>query len=117
MQERRQLPRWRIGKSAQVKLGIEENPRAGHIEDMHLKGMCVSLPEALSQDQPVAMSVAIGNYLEFEIEAKVTWLKVQGERCIHGVSFNKILDVDKEKIYGYISRYCSKQFKDRWWAT
>ena len=37
-------------------------------------------------------------------------------RYVYGLSFSKIEDDDKDRIYQYINTNCYDQFKDKWWA-
>ena len=116
MQERRELPRWRIGKQAKVVLNSAQDPRDGYIEDMNLKSMRVSLPEPLPQDHPVRLTITLTDDFDLNVEVQVRWVKEEIQRYVHGLSFSFIMDGDKDKIYQFVSRNCFKQFKDNWWA-
>lgn len=116
MQERRELPRWHIGKKAKVRLGFSNDLSDCIIEDMNLKGMCVSLYEPLPQGHPVRMTLALTENFDFNVEVSVPWVREEAGRYVHGLSFNIIMDGDREKVYQYVSRNCFKQFKDKWWA-
>lgn len=119
MDERRQLPRWKIKKETKVWMqGEPSNARHCIIEDMHLKGMCVSFNEQLPQQQSVRMSFALSdNFDLIKIEAEIPWAKEDQGRYVYGMFFNKIIDSDKDRIYQYISSHCSQQLKDKWWAA
>ena len=87
------------------------------IEDMHLKGMCISLKGRLYQKQPLKISFAIYDSSEsIQVEADVPWAKEERGQYMYGLSFIKINDEDKDKIYQYITANCYDQFKDKWWA-
>ena len=117
MDERRQLPRWEIKKEAKVLLSQEQVPDNCMIEDMHLKGMCVSFKNRLPQEKPLRMSFSIGDDPEFiKVEADVPWDKEDQGRYVYGLSFTKITDLDKEKMYAYINANCYDQFRSKWWA-
>ena len=49
MDERRQLPRWEIKKEARVWMPQSQGFSHCIIEDMHLKGMCISFNKPLPQ--------------------------------------------------------------------
>ena len=117
MDERRQLPRWEIKKEAKVWLPQTQGFSLCIIEDMHLKGMCVTFSKRLDPQDPLKMSFAIGDNFDFiKVEAKIPWMKEEEDRFIYGLSFSKIADTDKERIYQYINANCYDQFKDKWWA-
>jgi|GEM_PF-4372715 len=115
-QDRRQLPRWQIGKEARISL--EDSGEFGycHIEDMNLKGMCLSLPEEIKIDGPVHMTIAFPDNLDFEVEAEIPWARQGKEEYLYGLSFSRIKDTDKDRIFKYINSTCAPQFKARWGA-
>jgi c-di-GMP-binding flagellar brake protein YcgR len=107
------------------------------IEDMHLKGMRVSfnkpLPRpthaedphrlpSLAEDshrsqEPVRMSFAMGDNFDFiKIEATIPWTKEEQGRYVYGLSFSRISDEDKNRIYQYTNINCYDQFKNQWWG-
>ena len=118
MDERRQLPRWEIKKEAKVWMqGEPVNARQCVIEDMHLKGMCVSLNKQLPQERPVRMSFAIGDDFDpIKIEAEIPWAKENQDRYVYGLSFSRISDEGKGRIDQYINTNCYDQVKNKWWA-
>jgi c-di-GMP-binding flagellar brake protein YcgR len=63
------------------------------------------------------MSFVLGDDFEFiKIEATVPWSR-EGEGCyVYGLSFSKIDDRDKDRLYQYINTHCYDQIKDKWWA-
>jgi len=117
MDERRQLPRWEIKKKAKVWMPLSQDPGQCIVEDMHLKGMCVSFDKRLPKEDVVKMSFALdGNLDSITIEAQIPWAKEDDGRFVYGLSFTKIADDDKERMYKYISTTCYDQFRKNWWA-
>ena len=117
MDERRQLPRWEIKKEVKVLLPQSQGVGSCFIEDMHLKGMCVSFNKPLQLQNPMRMGFAIGNNSDFiKIEANRTWMKEDRGRYVYGLIYSKIADSDKERIYQFINANCYDQLKDKWWA-
>ena len=117
MDDRRQLPRWEINKEAKVWLPQTQDFSCCIIEDMHLKGMRVSFNKPLPQSWPLKMSFAIGDNFELiRVEVMIPWAKEEQDRYVYGLSFSKLADCDKDKIYQYINTNCYDQFKDKWWA-
>ena len=116
MRERRQLPRWVVGKTAKVKLDSEEEFSRCLIEDINLKGMCVALPEGLLKNHSIRMVLSLEDSLEIDVEVFIPWCRQDVGRVVHGVSFSRIIDEDKDKVYQFISRHCSKQIRNNWWS-
>ena len=117
MDERRSLPRWEIKKEAKVWLPQMQGFSLCMIEDMHLKGMCVSFNKRLPPDEPVKLSLALGeNFDLIKLEAQVPWMKEAEGRFVYGMKFTKIADSDKERVYDYINTNCYDQFKNKWWS-
>lgn len=117
MGERRNLPRWQVDREAKVWMPQTQEFGICVIEDINLKGMCASFFKRLPQEQPLKLSLILEDNFDFmKIEALVPWSKEEQGRYVYGLSFSKITDMDKERVYQYISSHCSKQFKDKWWA-
>ena len=117
MDERRQLPRWEIKKESLVWMPQALGFSQCIIEDMHLKGMRISCEKRLFQQQVVRMSFMIGDHFDLiKIEAHLPWAMEDADRYVYGLSFSRIEDEDKDKLYNYISTHCFDQFKKKWWA-
>ena len=116
MDERRQLPRWEIKKEAKVWMPNTQSFSQCIVEDLHLKGMCLSFDRQLPQEEPLRMSFAIGDDFEFiKVEAQVPWEKLEQGRYVYGLSFSKIADQDKNRLDEYINTNCYEQIKNKWW--
>ncbi|MBF0489942.1 MAG: PilZ domain-containing protein [Candidatus Omnitrophica bacterium] len=112
--ERRRLPRWGVRRPAMVRLNEEWYFNNCYVDDMNLKGMRIILSQALSQEQAAKMAISFGE-MSFEVEVLVPWVKESQGRYIHGVTFSRIKDADKDRIYQYIFNNCFDQLKDQWW--
>jgi hypothetical protein len=44
-------------------------------------------------------------------------MKENHDRYEYGLSFSKVDDEDKDKIYQYIATNCYDQFKNKWWGV
>ena len=118
MDERRQLPRWEVKKEVKVWVPLLQAFSHCVVEDIHLKGMCVSFKKQLHNEKPLRMSFALGdNYNFIKIEADVPWEKRDNDKFVYGLSFNRIDEQDKEKLYQYINSNCYNQLKDKWWGA
>ena len=117
MDERRQLPRWEIKKEAKVWIQQTQDFRHCTIEDLHLKGMCISIDKQLPWQDPVKISFTMGDSMEFiKVEALVPWAKEDRGWYTYGLSFTRIEDADKDKIFEYLNNNCYDQIKSKWWA-
>jgi len=118
MDERRSLPRWEINKDSKAWLPPTQTFNHCKIEDLHLKGMCISFDKKLQIEGPMRMSMTIGEGFDFiKLEAQVHWEKQEEGRFIYGMSFIKILDEDKDRIDRYIQANCYDQVKEKWWKS
>lgn len=117
MDERRQLPRWEVKKEAKVWIPLMQGFSHCTIEDLHLKGMCVSFNKRLPQDKAVRMSFTLGDSFDFiKVEAEIPWAKEGNGRHVYGLSFTQIAEEDKDRIYQYIQSNCYDQVRNKWWA-
>jgi len=117
MDERRQLPRWEIKKEAKVWLPQTQEFSHCVIEDLNLKGMCVSFNRQLPQEESMNMSLALeGNFDLMKMEVQLPWAKEDQGRFVYGMSFSKVTDIDKERLYRYIINNCYEQFKNKWFG-
>ncbi len=117
MDERRQLPRWQVKRETKAWLPQMQEFSRCIIEDINLKGMRASFTQRLPQEQSVNMSLDLEDKCDFmKLEVSLPWVREDQGRYVYGMSFNKIKDSDKDRIYQYISSHCSQQLKDKWWA-
>jgi len=117
MEERRRFVRWQVNRQASVKLQGQDNPLECKIEDVSLKGLRIHSPQEFKKDSNLALSIALGYELFFNIEASVAWNKAVGADNIYGLYFTNIKDVDKEKIYRYVYGNFPEQIKQRVWKA
>jgi hypothetical protein len=116
MDGRRELPRWKIKKMFSMSfqnIGTVDCI----IEDLNLKGMCLSSRLKLPQDRLVKMGLMLPGDIHVEVDIQVPWIKESQGRFIHGLSFNRMMDEDKDKLYRYINNHCSDQLKQQWWQN
>ena len=118
MDERRLLPRWQVNREAKVWLTQTQEFSQCIIEDINLKGMCASFNNRLPKEEPLNMSLALeDNSNPLRLEVNLPWVRETEGRYVYGMSFSKILDPDKDRIYEYINNHCSEQLKDKWWGA
>jgi PilZ domain len=116
MDERRQLPRWEIKKDAKVWMPQTQSFSHGVIENMHLKGMCLSFDRQVFQEQETVIYFTIGdNFDLIRVEARIPWESRDHDRHMYGLSFTQIRDDYKDKIDQYITANCYNQLQKKWW--
>jgi hypothetical protein len=117
MDERRQLARWEIKEQAVVWIVQTQELRYGVVDNMHLKGMRLSLNKPLPLHQELSMSLTIGNELSFvNFEARIPWEKQSHGSHVYGLTFTNITDETKKMMYRYINTNCYEQFRNTRWA-
>ena len=99
MNEQRCLPRWKIRKQVKLRLESFDNPTDCYLEDINLKGMCVSLSQRLPQDRLVKMELELSDNVSFEVHVQIPWIKESFGQFVHGAAFARIMDEDKNKVY------------------
>ncbi|MBI3602768.1 MAG: PilZ domain-containing protein [Candidatus Omnitrophica bacterium] len=116
MDERRQIPRWEIKQPAKVKIGPEGEFVDCVIEDLNLKGLCMSVSTQLPENDPLKMVLELPGYLHLDVGAHIPWVRQAEGRYIYGMSFSTIMDESKEKIYKYLSKNFPGEFRRKWWS-
>jgi hypothetical protein len=116
MQDRRQLARWRIEQTAQIKFEGALAPTTSTIHDINFRGARISLPHKLPKDTPHRISITLCEELGcLNIEMWIVWHKCIMETNVYGVCFTKIKDSDKENIYKFMRKYFPDIINKQWW--
>ena len=115
MDERRDRPRWRINKEAELTVLDGVKPIPCIVEDISAQGMCVSLcrnffPEVFSN-----FNLALDENLAFNAGANVAWQDKANERNIYGLSFNRIEESDRSRISEYVKNNFRSELIKQWW--
>jgi c-di-GMP-binding flagellar brake protein YcgR len=59
----------------------------------------------------------MGDDFDFiKVEADVPWKKEEQGRHFYGLSFSRIDDENKDRIFQYINTNCYDQMKNNWWS-
>jgi len=63
------------------------------------------------------MTFTIGHEgYSIKIEAEIEWSKQETGCYVYGLSFHKIDELEKERMYQYINGNCYDQFQEQWWG-
>lgn len=117
MEEKRRNARWQINNLSS--LDLEGRPEAIDciIRDISLRGMRVSLVQALPAGGLVRGSVNLSHEVRLNgLEARVVWSEKTGEGNNYGLYFEKIKDVDKTKIYDFVARNYPEEIHRHFWG-
>lgn len=115
MPDRRNCIRWQINWQAQVRFPEKETLTKCYIKDINFKGMRILLDGKLKKDTFVNLTLALSSELAFDIEAWVVWQGTLEGMNSYGLFFTKVSDVDKERLYQFISKNFRAQISKQWW--
>lgn len=115
MNDRRQVPRWPIRREGRVFLDGVESAARCCVEDLNLKGACLSLSEEWAPGRVVKMALSVDNGLFIDVEARVPWVKEREGRYRHGLVFTRIMDGDRENIYQFMNNNFPRMLRSGWW--
>jgi hypothetical protein len=116
IKERRQTVRWQINSPGQLVL---EDCRAlvnCTILDINYKGVQVLMDKPLENAKLLKVSVVLSEecYLD-SIDLRSVWHRKVPEGELYGLYFNRIKDIDKEKIYKFVFKHSPRQIHQQWW--
>lgn len=117
MEERRRNGRWQINQEARISL-LEEKPvlLEGTVDDITFRGAKVSLKQPLPEKPTLSLNISIWPGLVLSgLEVIVAWRKETEETNTYGFSFNRIKDIDKQKIYDFVSENFPQEISRQWW--
>jgi c-di-GMP-binding flagellar brake protein YcgR len=119
MEERRCEPRWTVNQQAQLQIEDHPNYIPCTVEDISSRGMCISLGKHLFAEAFSNINIILGDALAFNTGAHVAWEEEEEGKNTYGLFFNRIDDLDKEKVTQYINNnFSDKLMEDsrkQWW--
>lgn len=117
MEERRRNGRWQINKSVRLNLSGEYPVSLdGLIEDISNRGVKVSLRQKLPKEVVLNIDINLTEDVSLkDLEITVAWHKEAENLNSYGVSFKKIRDMDKDKIYNFVYKNFPQQIREQWW--
>ena len=115
MEERRSYPRMKVNREAVFRIENRSNPIACTVEDISVSGIRLALNKNLLPEVFSNIGLAIGDILNFNLGAQVAWHDESEGRNTYGLSFNRIDDVDRNRISQYIRENSFKDLRDQWW--
>lgn len=115
MMERRNFVRWQIDRQVSTKLEGAENPLTIKINDINLKGARISLKQNLLSDTTVRLNLPLSPGFVLDVDALIAWHKIVNEENMYGLSFSRIKDHDKEKIFQFVRQEFPREIERHWW--
>ena len=116
MDEHRQIHRWQVMRGGKLQLDMGDRIVDCFIRDINLKGIQISTTERLPEQVDLRMNLLI-SALDLDVEVVVQWKKQEDDQHVYGLSFHKIADADKTKIYEYVSYHFPNQLKKQWFGN
>lgn len=115
MDERRVTPRWQINQQAELTVENGVKPIPCVVEDISYRGMRICLKRNLFDDVFSNFRLALGAGFEFDLNASVAWRTQTDEQNIYGLSFNRIEDSLKHRIWDHIKNNFPNLLAKHWW--
>lgn len=115
MKELRKSARWQIDRQGTFKLWHPPQEVFCLIKDIGYKGVKVALNTKLPEDTALKINLQLSENHTIDAEVWIAWHKVINGAHHYGLYFNRIRDVDKEKIFKFISAFYPNDLKRKWW--
>lgn len=122
IEENRKFARWNISRPVRFSLAGKDNEeeKMALLKDISFAGARMSLFESLRLNDKLDMFLEIPDEEHaIHCEGKVVWQKspedMSSPPFACGLSFTKIKDQDKEKMFKYMSQNAADEVKKKWW--
>lgn len=113
--ERRNFVRWQIDRQVSTKLEGAEHPLTLKVNDINLKGARISLKQRLPLDTSIRLNLPLSEGFVLDIDALIAWHRVVNEENMYGLSFSRVRDNDKEKIFQFVRQEFPREIERHWW--
>jgi len=115
MKDYRKLSRWQINQLITLKIDQVPEDLFCQIKDINSKGVKVTLNTKLPQGRKLKISLKLSENCIVDAEAWIAWHKVFNGVNHYGLYFNKIKDLDKDKIFKFVNMYRYGDLKQKPW--
>lgn len=115
MSERRYSVRWQTDRQIKAKLEGRDSPSIYRLSDISLKGVKVSLNQHLPLQKLLKLKLVLSDEFTLDVEAWIIWHKNIDGGHSYGLSFSKIKDRDRDKIYQFIRCFYPEEINKQWW--
>ncbi|MDD5432966.1 MAG: PilZ domain-containing protein [Candidatus Omnitrophica bacterium] len=117
MDDRRQISRWQLEKSASVKFDGAQATCECKIIDMNFKGIKAVFGLKLLKDTFIKFKLFLSEDLTLDVESWVVWHKEIEGTNIYGLYFTKLQDSEKEQLYKFMLRNYPNHLIKNWWSA
>ncbi len=108
---KRQTPRWKISAPAKIKWEVSLDYIPCVVEDLNMKGLCLSLSEGIPEGC-LSAKLYFNERFFFEIEFIVIWHQEINHKQCYGLKFSRFREADKEKLFLMIREDYSSHLQD-----
>ena len=115
MESRRTSPRLTVNQLAELRIENNLNPIPCIVEDISAGGMRVSLGRNLFSEVFSNVNFALSDNFSFDVGATVAWQENKEGRNTYGLCFDRIDDLDRERISQFVGSDLSEKERDNWW--
>ena len=115
MENRRSCPRLAINQLAELRIENNLRPIPCTVEDISTGGLCVSLNRDLFPEVFSNVNFSLSENFGFDVGATVAWRESAEGRNTYGLRFNRIDDLDRERISRYVGNDPPEEERKNWW--
>ena len=117
MEDKRRNIRWQVDKDAKMDLLGDESGRLNcAIKDICVRGVRVCVNQKLPQEATININLDLCVDVSLrDVEAKVVWRQESEEANTYGLSFERIREMDKTKIYDFVHKNFPQEIRKGWW--
>ncbi len=115
MQEHRRYVRYQVKQQGRLKLEQVSEELFCQIKDISYKGAKIALNAKLPENTALSINLRLHEDCAIDAEAWIAWHEVFNGVNHYGIYFDKVRDVDKDKIYSFLNKYCYNEMKGKWW--
>lgn len=115
MQEHRSYPRIKVEKEAGCMIENRLTPILCTVDDISESGVRLTMNKNLLPEVFSNLNLSVGDALSFSASAHVAWHDEYEGKNTYGLSFNRIDNMDRQKIAEYIRDNSLKDLREQWW--
>ncbi|MEI6832340.1 MAG: PilZ domain-containing protein [Candidatus Omnitrophota bacterium] len=115
MQELRKYVRYQVKQPGRLKLEQASRECSCQVKDISYKGAKIALNAKLPENTALRINLRLSEDCSIDAEVWIAWHKVFNGVNHYGIYFDKIRDMDKNKIHSFLNKYCYNEMREKWW--
>lgn len=115
MKDHRKISRWQINQLVTLKIDKVAKELFCQVKDINSKGIKITLNTRLPQGNQLKINLRLSENCIVDAEVWVAWHKVLNGVNHYGLYFNKIKDLDKDKIFKFVNMYRYGDLRQKPW--